>query len=63
MMADKKMFATRIDHDLLKELKHLSVDADTSISVLTEEALWNLLTKYGKKAKKQPFTKRLLWNE
>ena len=51
-MDNKKMFATRIDPDLLKELKHLSVDADTSISVLTEEALRDLLKKYEKKSKK-----------
>jgi len=30
-MFGKKMFATRIDADLLKKVKHLSVDADTSL--------------------------------
>ena len=36
-MADRKMFATRIDPDVLKALKHLSVDTELSISDLTEE--------------------------
>lgn len=51
-MADKKMFATRIDNDLLKELKHLSVDAEAPISTLLEEAIKDLLKKYEKKGKK-----------
>ena len=50
-MADKRMFATRIDPEILKRLKHLSVDAELSISDLTEEALRDLLKKYEKKAK------------
>ena len=50
-MADKKMFATRIDPDVLKALKHLSVDTELSISDLTEEAVQDLLKKYEKKAK------------
>jgi len=51
-MAEKKMFATRIDPDVLKALKHLAVDTELSIADLTEEAIQDLLKKYEKKAKK-----------
>jgi len=51
-MNEKKMFATRIDPAVLKELKHLSVDAEKPISDLTEEAIRDLLKKYDKKNKK-----------
>jgi len=47
-MSEKKMFATRIDSDLFKKLKHLSVDADTSIGGLLEEAVKDLLKKHEK---------------
>jgi len=42
------MVATRIDADLLKKLKNLSVDADTSIANLLEEAVKDLLKKHEK---------------
>lgn len=48
-MAEKKMFATRIDNDLLKELKHLGVDTEVPISKLLEEAIQDLLEKYKKR--------------
>lgn len=51
-MAEKKMFATRVDNDILKELKHLSVDVEKPITALLEEAINDLLKKY-KKAKKK----------
>ena len=51
-MNEKKMFSTRIDPTMLKELKHLSIDAEKPISDLTEEAIQDLLKKYEKKAKK-----------
>ncbi len=51
-MTEKKMFATRIDNDVLKELKHLSVDAEAPISKLLEEAIRDLLKKYEKKSEK-----------
>lgn len=51
-MNDQKMFSTRISNRLQKELKHLSVDTEKSISKLTEEAIEDLLTKYKKKGKK-----------
>ena len=51
-MADKKMFASRLDPDLLKKLKHLSIDTDMSIAELLDEAVKDLLKKYEKKPKK-----------
>ena len=46
------MFSTRIIPVILKELKHLSIDAEKPISDLTEEAIRDLLKKYEKKSKK-----------
>jgi len=51
-MSEKKMFATRIDPAILKELKHLGIDAEKPISDLTEEAIRDLLKKYEKKGNK-----------
>lgn len=51
-MADKKMFATRIDPSLQKELKILSVLTDKSMSQLAEEAFRDILKKYEKKSQK-----------
>ena len=51
-MAEKKMFATRIDNELLKDLKHLSVDTEKPIGKLLEEAIKDLLKKYEKKPRK-----------
>ena len=45
-MADKKMFATRIDENSIKDLKHLAVDTDKSLGTLLEEAIQDLLHKY-----------------
>ena len=42
----KRMFTTRISPDLLKELKHLSVDIETPISTLIENAIADLLKRY-----------------
>jgi hypothetical protein len=50
-MIDKKMFATRLDPKLIKEIKLLSVHAERSIADLAEEALQDLLKKYKKKSK------------
>jgi predicted transcriptional regulator len=50
-MGDKKVFATRVDGDRIKELKHLAVDTDRSLGDLLEEAIQDLLKKYEKKAK------------
>jgi hypothetical protein len=51
-MADKKVFSTRIDHDRIKDLKHLAVDAEKSLGSLLEEAIEDLLKKYAEKVKK-----------
>ena len=51
-MPEKKMFATRIDVVLKKKLKLLSVEEETSIADLTEEAIRDLLTKYHVKTEK-----------
>ena len=48
-MAKKKTFSTRIDEDILKELKHLAVDTDKSLGKLLEEAIQDLVKKYSKK--------------
>ena len=50
-MAKQKMFATRIDPKLQKDIKILSVKMDKSISQLTEEAFKDLLKKYGENEK------------
>ena len=50
-MGQKKNFSTRIDDDLLKELKHLSVDTDKSLGELLEEAIAELIRKYSKPKK------------
>jgi len=49
-MNSQKMFATRISNELLKKLKHLSIDTERSISDLTEEAIQNFIKKYEQKA-------------
>ena len=50
-MADQKMFSTRIDPILQKNVKLLSVKIEKPISQLTEEAFKDLLKKYDKKNK------------
>lgn len=53
-MEDKKpfsMFSARVDPALHKAIKMLSVEMDKSLATLTEEALKDLLKKYGKKIK------------
>ena len=47
-MAKKKIFSTRVDEDRIKDLKHLAVDTDKSLGTLLEEAILELLKKYGK---------------
>lgn len=49
IMAKKKTFSTRIDEDILKQLKHLAVDTDKSLGTLLEEAILDLVKKYAKK--------------
>ena len=52
-MADRKMFATRIEPKLQKALKLLSVEKEKSISELAEEAIKDILKKYGKQIPKE----------
>jgi len=47
----KKIFAIRINPTILKELKHLGLDAGKPISDLIEKAIRDLLKKYEKKHK------------
>ena len=46
-MVDLKVFSTRIDPNIKKALKHLSIDSDKSITDLTEEAFKDLIKKYS----------------
>jgi hypothetical protein len=50
-MGQKRTFSTRIDEELLKALKHLSVDTDKSLGELLEEAIAELIRKYSKQKK------------
>lgn len=52
-MKEKKMFATRIDKDCLKNIKLLSVHSEKPINALLEEAIEDLLKKYGKPQSKK----------
>ena len=45
---NRKMFATPLDQDLLKELKHLAVEQNRRLNDLLEEAMRDLLRKYGR---------------
>ncbi len=44
---NRKMFATPLDQDLLKALKHLAVEENRRLNDLLEEAMRDLLRKYG----------------
>jgi len=43
---NKKFFSTKILEETLKKLKHLSVDTNKSMALLTQEAIDDLLKKY-----------------
>ena len=47
-MSQRKMFATRLNEDLLKALKHLAVEQGRRLNDLLEEAMRDLLKKYGR---------------
>ena len=51
-MGDKTVFSTRIDEDLIKELKHLAVDTGKSLGYLLEEAIRDVVKKSKKKAER-----------
>jgi NRPS condensation-like uncharacterized protein len=50
-MGERKVFSTRLDQDLIKELKHLAVDEGRALNDLLEEAIQALLKKYKSKSK------------
>ena len=52
-MGERKVFSTRIDQDLIKELKHLAVDEERPLNDLLEEAIQDLLMKYEREALKE----------
>ena len=43
----KKMFSTQVRNDLLKEFKKLAIDLERPINDVLEEAMRDLLDKYG----------------
>ena len=51
-MGERKVFSTRLDQDLIKNLKHLAVDEGRALNDLLEEAIQTLLKKYESKPKK-----------
>lgn len=51
-MGEKIVFSTRIDEQLIKQLKHLAVDTGKKVFELLEEAIRDLIIKYQTNAKK-----------
>ena len=52
MDPDRKMFTTRLDREIIKQLKILAAHQETSINHLLEEGVQDLLKKYEKKQHK-----------
>ena len=48
MGKDRKPFSTKVDRSLLKEVRHLSVELERPLNDLLEEAMRDLLRKYGR---------------
>ncbi len=48
----RKAFTTKLDEQLLKEIKKLAIDLDCDVNDLLEEAIKYLLQKHGKSSKK-----------
>lgn len=46
---ERKTVTTSLEIELMKQLKHLAVDTDKALNDLLEEAIRDLLKKYGKK--------------
>jgi predicted DNA-binding protein len=46
---EKKQSGVRLNADVLKRLKHLSIDLERPFNALMEEAAEDLLKKYAKK--------------
>jgi hypothetical protein len=49
---EKKHLSFKIDPDIVKKLKFLSVEHDKTVTDLLSEAIQDLFKKYEKKAKK-----------
>lgn len=52
-MSERKMFATRIDEELPRKLKHISADTDKTVAQLVEEATKKLCAKYREKSEEK----------
>lgn len=48
----KKVFSTQVRNELLKEFKKLAIDLERPINDVLEEAMRELLRKYGKKLRR-----------
>jgi hypothetical protein len=48
----KKVFSTQVRNELLKEFKKLAIDLERPINDILEEAMRELLRKYGKKLRR-----------
>jgi len=48
----RKSFTTRLDEQLLKELKKLAIDLDCDVNDLLEKAIMQILKEHGKAPKK-----------
>ncbi|AEH45367.1 hypothetical protein Thein_1506 [Thermodesulfatator indicus DSM 15286] len=48
MGKDRRPFSTKLDRKLLKEIRHLSVELERPLNDLLEEAMRDLLRKYGR---------------
>lgn len=53
-MSERKTFTVRIQPDLMKSLKLLSVERENNVSDLLEEAIQDFLKKNSGDIKKQP---------
>jgi predicted transcriptional regulator len=50
----RKPFGTKLNPELIKALKYLAVELEKPINYLLEEAIIDLLKKYGKEVKEAP---------
>jgi len=48
----KKVFSTQVRNELLKEFKKLAIDLERPINDVLEEAMRELLRKYGKQSRR-----------
>ncbi len=48
MGVERKPFSTKIDRRLLKAFRHLAVELEKPLNLLLEEAIRDLLVKYGR---------------